>query len=180
MGFIINSMTTTTAHDQQQHKWPPPATTAPQHIDWVLSSQFVLDSLTGQTSNSFWVHYCCIKLINKKIVSNDIRVLQTLNNMADIRTQERILTCSEIKFLTPPVSPGLERSKLKTFTPPLTPTFRRRKSKSNIDLSFKSNRKENVSVFPYLEKEKKDWLLAAASNNVRIENNTDPNICISN
>ena len=99
--------------------------------------------------------------------------------MADIRTQERILTCSEIKFLTPPVSPGLERSKLKTFTPPLTPTFRRRKSKSNIDLSFKSNRKENVSVFPYLEKEKKDWLLAAASNNVRIENNTDPNIYLT-
>ena len=92
--------------------------------------------------------------------------------MADVRTQERILTCSEIKFLTPPVSPGPERSKLKTFTPPLTPTFRRRKSKSNLDLSFKSNRKENVSVFPYLEKEKKDWLLAAASNNVRIENNT--------
>ena len=77
--------------------------------------------------------------------------------MADVRTQERILTCSEIKFLTPPVSPGPERSKLKTFTPPLTPTFRRRKSKSNLDLSFKSNRKENVSVFPYLEKEKKDW-----------------------
>ena len=55
-----------------------------------------------------------------------------------------------------------------TFTPPLSPCVRRTecgKRRSNDDKTIAVN-DENVAVFPYLDSEKKDWLLAAASNDV--------------
>ena len=82
------------------------------------------------------------------------------------------------RFLTPPVSPSLGSRRLKarpTWTPPLSPSHPRSRRTRLFDeaMSLDSPRStgdgdgDHLSVFPYLESEKKKFLMAAASNKVR-------------
>ena len=81
------------------------------------------------------------------------------------------------RFLTPPVSPSLGSRRLKarpTWTPPLSPSHPRSRRTRLFDeaASPDSPRStgdgdgDHLSVFPYLESEKKKFLMAAASNKV--------------
>ena len=84
------------------------------------------------------------------------------------------------RFLTPPVSPSLGSRRLKarpTWTPPLSPSHPRSRRTRLFDeaVSPDSPRStgdgdsDHLSVFPYLESEKKKFLMAAASNKVRFK-----------
>ena len=95
----------------------------------------------------------------------------------DIITRGRwYKSLSLCRFLTPPVSPSLGSRRLKarpTWTPPLSPSHLRSRRTRLVeeaaapDSPRSSEDEDHLSVFPYLESEKKKFLMAAASNKVR-------------
>ena len=89
---------------------------------------------------------------------------------------EQRVTALPCRFLTPPVSPSLGSRRLKarpTWTPPLSPSnLRSRRTRPPEEAAAPASPRssgddDHLSVFPYLESDKKKFLMAAASNNVR-------------
>ena len=74
-----------------------------------------------------------------------------------------MMTCSQVRFFSPPQQRRYRLRPRRTLTPPLSPAAPRHADPLQEEVWPPSD----TSLFPYREKEKKDWLLASATNNVR-------------
>ena len=78
-------------------------------------------------------------------------------------SQPGMMTCSQVRFFSPPQQRRFRLRPRQTLTPPLSPSAPRSADSKQEEAGPPSD----TSMFPYREKEKKDWLLASATNNVR-------------